>query len=422
MEAADGDGGHGPPTPEPALAALVERIRPRLHDIGVRLVERYRSDIVDYSRVHEVGLRDDVLPTAVENVRELLTNLAKGQSLEEAQLDGFRAAAVRRLHQGVSIQSVLRAYRIWGQVVWAEIVGTASGETERDAVLTAASLVMAHVDQVSGAAAQAYLEEAAGVWRQDEVSRRDLLDALLSGRRLADRAREQARAVRFDLDADHLVVLVRLATSSEQTTALMRPAVEAARRHLRPPLGEPLIAVREDEVVVLYPVRDPAEARTARAQADAAAATLPDLVVTVGRAHPQPAGIARSYREAGDAAAVAVAQQRRGRAIGYADALADHILRTSPHAGDLLEETVHRLRAYDEQRGTELLHTLEVYVRTRFSLTRSAAQLVVQPNTVVHRLRRIASLTGHDPNDPDGLLLLVLGVRLARTTGGHPGG
>jgi sugar diacid utilization regulator len=416
MGTPDGDAGHGTPVPEPALVALVERIRPRVPDVGLRLVERYRSDIVDYGRVHEVAVRDDVLPTAIENVRELLTNLAKGQPLDEAQIDGFRAAAVRRLHQGVSIQSVLRAYRIWGQVVWAEIVGSASGEAERNAVLSAASSVMAHVDQVSGAAAQAYLEEAAGAWRQDEVSRRDLLDTLLSGRRLTDRTREQAGAVHFDLDADHLVVLLRFAGSSEQTAAMMRPAVDAARRHLRPPLGNPLVAVREDEVVVLYPVAEPGDARTAREQADAAAAALPDIVVTLGRPHPQSPGVARSYREAGDAAAVAVGTHARGRALGYADALADHILRTSPNAGDLLEETVLPLRAYDARRGTDLLHTLEVYVGTRFSLTRSATRLVVQPNTVVHRLRRIATLTGHDPTQPDGLLLLVLGVRLARAT------
>lgn len=46
------------------------------------------------------------------------------------------------------------------------------------------------------------------------------------------------------------------------------------------------------------------------------------------------------------------------------------------------------------------------------SLTRTAEQLHVQPNTVRYRLKRVREITRHDPFVPDELILLALGVRL----------
>ncbi|WP_406643180.1 helix-turn-helix domain-containing protein [Amycolatopsis sp. WGS_07] len=45
-------------------------------------------------------------------------------------------------------------------------------------------------------------------------------------------------------------------------------------------------------------------------------------------------------------------------------------------------------------------------------MTKAAAELSVNPNTVVYRLRRIHALTRRDPLQVDDLLLLSLGLRL----------
>jgi DNA-binding PucR family transcriptional regulator len=47
------------------------------------------------------------------------------------------------------------------------------------------------------------------------------------------------------------------------------------------------------------------------------------------------------------------------------------------------------------------------------NVTKSAAALFVNPNTVVYRLRRIKELCGRDPHDPDDLLVLSLALKLA---------
>jgi DNA-binding PucR family transcriptional regulator len=46
-------------------------------------------------------------------------------------------------------------------------------------------------------------------------------------------------------------------------------------------------------------------------------------------------------------------------------------------------------------------------------MTKSAAALFVDPNTIVYRLRRIREVCGRDPHDPNDLLLLTLALKLA---------
>jgi len=65
-----------------------------------------------------------------------------------------------------------------------------------------------------------------------------------------------------------------------------------------------------------------------------------------------------------------------------------------------------------EAKSAQLVPTLRAYVTCAFNLTRSAELLQVHPNTVVYRLRRIRELSGRDPQDPDDLLLLFLGLKL----------
>lgn len=72
---------------------------------------------------------------------------------------------------------------------------------------------------------------------------------------------------------------------------------------------------------------------------------------------------------------------------------------------DPLVEAVDRLREYDERRGTELLLTLESYLRHRGSLRATADALFVHVNTLRQRLDRIAEVSGIDPASADGLSL-----------------
>ncbi|MEU1025595.1 helix-turn-helix domain-containing protein, partial [Streptomyces sp. NPDC005904] len=70
--------------------------------------------------------------------------------------------------------------------------------------------------------------------------------------------------------------------------------------------------------------------------------------------------------------------------------------------------------AYDQQRGTELVRTLDAYYAQGASLSRAKDALHVHVNTVVQRLDRVAQLLGADWNDPTSALELQLALRLHR--------
>ncbi|TWP48168.1 GAF domain-containing protein [Lentzea tibetensis] len=72
---------------------------------------------------------------------------------------------------------------------------------------------------------------------------------------------------------------------------------------------------------------------------------------------------------------------------------------------------------YDVRRGTELVHTLQVYFASGTNLTRAKDSLHVHVNTVVQRLDRVASLLGEDWQSPERLLEVQLALRLLRVLG-----
>ena len=386
------------------------------------MVARYREEIPDYAALDEEALFGDVMALSRHNFDALLSNLERGAVLQPEELDHAREVATRRVHAGVSLESLLHAYRLWGQVVWESVLAVARTDRpdERESALRIAGWVFEHIDVVSTASAQAYLDEMQGVWVDRETVRRDLLDALVGGRGEAEAAQRQASGLGIELRDHYVVVLARApepAGGDEYVgvrRTRLRQAIGLARSHLRPDGGALLIGLREGEVVALWPAPGPQELDAVRAGANALAAAAADHGTWVGFGtwHPGLHGVAASYAEAREALAIAEQARAPGRAVGFDEVVVDHMIRTSPQADRVLDSTLAPLVEYDKARGSSLVTTLRTYYERGFSLSRTAEVLVVHPNTVVYRLKRIHELTGRDPRDPDDLLLLSLALKL----------
>ena len=70
-------------------------------------------------------------------------------------------------------------------------------------------------------------------------------------------------------------------------------------------------------------------------------------------------------------------------------------------------DALRRLRDHDRRRQTQLLRTLEEFLRQRGNMAATAKALYVHPNTLRQRLRRIADLTGLDPRTDDWLMIEI---------------
>ena len=92
--------------------------------------------------------------------------------------------------------------------------------------------------------------------------------------------------------------------------------------------------------------------------------------------------------------------------------------------GDFLAATLGPVLAYDAQRGTGLVDTLEAWFATGGSARESAARLHVHPNTVAQRLARVGELLGPDwrdqtqprpapgaPPAPAAVVMMAVGTR-----------
>ena len=414
-----------------AVHALSVRIADQREELAQRVIDRIRAEESDVAERREDALVANNV--WLELIDDLLAGLEGAELLSPHRAERLRQIAARRVLQRVPLESVLRRPRIWGQVVWEAVIAetTTSEPLESEAALTISSKVMELVDLTSRVVTNAYLDEVT----DRGLLRRDLLEALVSGKVDEVAVRRLARSLRFTLADTYMVVVVRgdqihgeLGTLEPlpSRVALDR-IVETTRRRVQPTAGGLLAGVHEGDLLVLYPVSGPEDVQLLREDAtELAKALAVEVSLGVSSYYPGIGGVATAYAEARAAVDVADRLGIRGRPVGLDDVLVDHMLSTSEQAQRLLLNAMQALEDYDRQHGSELVATLQSYVDTRFNFTKSGEVLFVHPNTVAYRLRRIQELTGRNPYEVGDMLVLWLGLktldlrgRRAERTDGH---
>jgi GAF domain-containing protein len=98
-----------------------------------------------------------------------------------------------------------------------------------------------------------------------------------------------------------------------------------------------------------------------------------------------------------------------------------YLLRVALDGGirDATVDAVSTLAGYDAERGSQLVTTLEEFLRRHGNISATSEALFVHPNTLRQRLRRIAELSGLDLRRDDWLMIeiAVKMVKLQRTLG-----
>lgn len=409
---------------EGAKELIAQRIRQLLPEIGRTMIGRYQTEIVDYATLNQQDLTGDVLQVSLDNLESLLDRVQGEGPRDEAADESFRLAAARRVHQGVSLESLLHAYRLWGQTVWESILEAVSADRpeEKEAALALAGLVIDHLNVVSTASTRAYLDELKGLWSDREVLLRDLFEEMLAGRGGAPLATNTAQALGVDLWDDYQVVVARrpaLAGESGDHPLLAarrtyRRVLDAARAHLRPPRGTLLTGTRQEDVVALYPLFDGHASEAAHSQLVrlAQAVARDGFSVGVGGPHRGRQEVSQSYQEAREAATIASESGTLRKPVMFDDVLIDYVLRSNPLSERLAQSTLGRLLGYDHDHHSDLMDTARAFLDCGFNLTKTARKLSVHPNTVVYRLRRIREISGRDLQNPDDMLAFTVAMRV----------
>jgi GAF domain-containing protein len=233
---------------------------------------------------------------------------------------------------------------------------------------------------------------------------RDFFDDLRAGR-FGPSLEGRAARLSCDLDATHVVLAARPADDAFEH-ALLR-AVPGALVDRRGDVALALLPAPRGDAAVAELVRKARDAASEHVSAGLSGACRGAAAVSVGFAEAHQALIG---------AAVAAG----GRPVVSYDELGPYryLLRATLGGGvrDGTVDAVRRLAVYDHDRQTQLLATLEAFLRLRGSITATSEALFIHPNTLRQRLRRIADLTDLDLRAADwlGIEIAVKMVHLER--------
>lgn len=244
---------------------------------------------------------------------------------------------------------------------------------------------------------------------------RDLFSALAEG--AADVAEARARAAGWEIARPHVFLEVRPPDDADVPWPALAERVEAQIRRLTPGA---LCDVGRRQLRAALPLGR----AHALEELDAELAALAKSeLVSIGRSDPRAgaAGSGAGLREAADAAQIAGALMGSvGGMLAYSELGAYRYLVRMPleqAPNDAHSRAVQRLHEYDSERRTQLVDTLERYLRDRRSITTTARALYVHPNTLRQRLGRIEELSGLQLDQED-LLSLELAIKLLRLRAG----
>lgn len=247
--------------------------------------------------------------------------------------------------------------------------------------------------------------------------RGDLLVDLLVGRSGAGSLTARASLLGADLSRQHAVLVV------DGVDPQLRQSAADLATNVRG-----LSAEVGDRLVVVLPEEDALDAggRLLLRAGPRTGAVHPPVgraVPTVGVAGPVTGvdGVRAAYEEATRCLDALLALGRRGEVadagtlgfVGLLLARHDPAQHVRARLGPLLD--------YDRQRGTALVHTLEMWLAEDRHLARTGERLHVHPNTVAQRLDRVGRLLGPGWQDPANLLELGLALRLRRVLPAEPG-
>jgi GAF domain-containing protein len=247
---------------------------------------------------------------------------------------------------------------------------------------------------------------------------RDLFDALLADE--PEAASSRAAAAGIDLERAHVVAVARgraglSDTAWHDSAGSLEEAIQRLSRGSACHLGSGTL-----RALVPVGTEGVEPARRVAVTLGIAAKEL-DLVIGLGESHRGAAGVRRSLLEADEAARIGASVLDNGAVVLYRDTGAYRYLIGLLDSGgprDHLAEAVERLAAYDRERHSQLLQTLDVYLEQGRSVAAAARELWIHTNTLRQRLERIEELSQLELGNED-LLALHLAVKLARAkTGG----
>jgi hypothetical protein len=349
----------------------------------------------------------DVVETNVQNARIYVHAVVHQSRPTSDDLASLADAARRRVHQGVSLEAMLRAYRIGARAMWEKLSESRPDLDHR--ILT--DYTLRYIDWVSSEAETAYLAE-----RDSLLNSRLEATRLLLSRIVEDdfsTAEERDAAVRsLGLDPSHPHVGVVIGATSRAGSTLdtiLLEILQEIRRHIP---GTTSALLRRGAVLVV-----PTAATSGIEALLDRALRRPDdesSLVSAGLGRPAPTaeGLATAVREAERARALGEILFPRRRVHTYDETAFFDLFRQGEPVDTFVAAVLGELVSTDRTSKIDLVRTLYVYFTVGMNRRAAATRLGIHPNTLDYRLRHAAKDLGADLTAPETSFRFQLAVRL----------
>ena len=390
-----------------------EALAGRYTEIGQTIAARIVDEIPGY-RDAAPELISDLRTGATATVEVLARTFAEGSTVRREDLAFVRELAARRVHQGVSLEVFIHAYRVALLAYWDACAEEAARlRISRAAGFALASSAIGAVDTLTTQAAEAYLREETRLRTQSGRAARDLVERLINGEPPDPRRRHPA-APGLDPTGQLLTIVGRI----EQTTLAVGDALQLARDTLEENMSlgtaRPLAAIRHGELVLISRGTSP---RTKIASLSAARQQTIDehhLDVHYGVGVPSQGfpSVQQAYREA----TLSLSYTSASRPIVSLDDLSSlecAVIGATATTKAIIASKGNDLRALSRDELSAAVETIRAFSTADLNVAKAAERLHVHPNTVRYRLQQIATKTGHDPRTFTGLVDLICILEMA---------
>ncbi len=363
------------------------------------------------------AVRQDVLHFLEFAAKLWFNSILNGTFPHADEIDVLADAGRRRVHQGVSLSSLLRAFRYGGREIWSSLLALADDDhVLRDELLFDVSrYLLEYFDLTSQAVAKAYMDEQFERLRWRDSLRYELSSLIFQFPHDVAGFHRTAEALGLDPTVARIALALDLRLPQGAPSKLegeFDRLTLGASRQLKIAYDDLVRVFHRGRLVIWVPcIRGDTVLAADRRITELAAAlikAMPEIQgVGIGLMNLGPAGWASSVDEASKALESATRLSSNRRIHLYSDIAINESVRRTDNVLRYLNSLLERLAA-----EPELLTTLQTYFDQHQRRKIAADILGIHPNTLNHRLERIETLLGARLDDAGWVAKLHVAVKL----------
>ena len=365
------------------------------------------------------NIQNDVIESVRFSAVLWFKSMLTGQYPSDEDMEIFRTLGRRRVHQGIDLASLLRAFRVGSKELWAAYLEYASKheEIQHELLFTVSPYLLDHFDEMAQSIAAAYMEEQYEQSRWRDALRHELCNLIFSASVDVGEFNRVSETIGIDPTIARVAFVFNAnvpdTLASRVETELDRMLLAVSR--MAKVGAEDLVRVmHRGRLIVWIPcIRGDSLLASDRRMAELATrliANIPEFKQAgVGLMGQGPSGWSGSVDEAFKALEVGERIGGSDSVYKYSDIALNEGARRSDNVLRYLESLIERL-----SHEPELLRTLECYLEQFQKRKQTAAVLGIHPNTLNYRLERIQEIAGGSLEDPGWLAKLYVAIRLRK--------